>query len=135
VETDSRWRQLARRFNASSDQLLNILQSSGKNYEGIVAEWRPDIEKALRSRLIIENLMKELNVVSGEEELAKEFETMAASMGVGVEEVKKHYERDDMKEYLLEDIKERKLFDLVLAETKIKNGKKVKYLDLVANNG
>ena len=135
VETDSRWRQLARRFNASSDQLLEILQSSGKSYEGIVAEWRPDIEKALRSRLIVENLMKELNVVSGEEELAKEFETMATSMGVSVEEVKKHYERDDMKEYLLDDIKERKLFDLVLAETKIKNGKKVKYLDLVANNG
>ncbi len=135
IELDSRWRQLARRFNANADQLMGILAASGKDYEGLMAEWRPDVEKALKSRLVVENLMKELDVKVEDADLEKEFETMAASMSVGVDEIKKHYERDDMKDYLREDIKERRLFDLVLAETKVKKGKKVKYLDLVAQNG
>jgi trigger factor len=40
-----------------------------------------------------------------------------------------------MKEYLKEDIKERKLFDILLAENTIKTGKKENYLDLMAQNG
>ncbi|MFA6505576.1 MAG: trigger factor [Treponemataceae bacterium] len=135
IELESRWRTLARRFNANADQLMAILASGGKDYEGLMAEWKPDVEKALKSRLIVENLMKELDVKVDDADLEKEFETMAASMNAGIDEVKKHYERDDMKDYLRDDIKERRLFDLVFAETKTKKGKKVKYLDLVAQNG
>jgi trigger factor len=40
-----------------------------------------------------------------------------------------------MKDYLREDIKERKLYDQLLGEVKIKKGKKQKYLDLMSNNG
>jgi trigger factor len=135
IELESRWRTLARRFNANSEQLMKILSASGKDYDGLLAEWRPDVEKALKARLVVENLMKELGVNVEDAEIEKEFETMAASMNVSVDEVKKHYERDDMKDYLRDDIKERKLFDILLGETKVKKGKKVKYLDLVANNG
>lgn len=135
LELESRWRSLGRRFNASSDQLLGILAASGKDYEGLMAEWRPDVEKALKSRLVVENLMKELNVEVTDADLETEFATMASSMNVGLEEVKKHYEREDMREYLKDDLKERRLFDLLLADTKVRKGKKVKYLDLVANNG
>jgi trigger factor len=135
VEQESRWRTLARRFNATSEQLLGIIQSSGKTYDDLLADWRPEVEKALKARLVVENLMKELGVEAGDEELEKEFETMASSMGTSVDEVKKHYEREDMKEYLREDLKERKLFDLLLAEAKLKKGKKAKYLDLISNNG
>jgi len=135
AELESRWRSLARRFNATSEQLLGIVQSSGKGYDELLDEWRPDVQKALKSRLIVEQLMQELAVEANDEELEKELETMAASMNVGLDEVKKHYERDDMKEYLRSDIKEKKLFNLVLAEAKMKKGKKAKYLDLLADNG
>jgi trigger factor len=135
VELESRWRTLARRFNASSEQLLGIIQSSGKTYEDLMTDWRPEVEKALKARLVVERLMKELAVEASDEELEKEFETMSASMGVSLDEVKKHYEKEDMKEYLREDIKERKLFELLLAEAKMKKGKKAKYLDLISNNG
>lgn len=135
IELESRWRTLARRFNADSDQLMKILSSSGRDYEGLMTEWRPEVEKALKARLVVEELTKQLGVSSDEADLEKEFESMAASMKVDIEEIKKHYERDDMKRYLLDDLKERKLFDLLLAEAKLKKGKKVKYLDLVADNG
>jgi trigger factor len=135
MELESRWRTLSRRFNASSEQLLSIIQSSGKTYEDLMTDWRPEVEKALKARLVVETLMKELAVEAGDEELEKEFETMASSMNTSLDEVKKHYENEDMKEYLREDIKERKLFDLLLAEAKMKKGKKAKYLDLISNNG
>jgi trigger factor len=52
-----------------------------------------------------------------------------------LDEVKKYYEQENMKEYLKEEVKERKLFDILLAENTIKPGKKENYLDLLGNNG
>jgi len=135
AEQDMRWRDMARRFNTDSDQLLKILASSGKTYENLMAEWRPDVEKGLKSRLIVETLIKDLGLEAGEAELEAEMQTMAAGMDVSVDEVKKYYEQENMKEYLLDSIKENRLFDRLLAESKIKKGKKQKYLDLVGNNG
>jgi len=135
IELDSRWRNLARRFNTDSEQLLRIVESNGDSYENLLAQWRPDVEKALKARLVVDNLGKELGVDVSDEELEKEYEVMASSMDTTAEEVKKHYEGQQMQDYLKEDIKERKLFDLLLAETKQKKGKKTKYLDLVGNNG
>ena len=135
IELESRWRTLARRFNASPEQLLGMIESSGKTFDGLMAEWRPEVEKAIKARLVVEQLGKDLGVEIGDDAVEKEFETMAASMSVGIEEVKKHYEREGMKEYLRDDLKERKIFDLLLAEAKVKKGKKAKYVDLVSNNG
>jgi trigger factor len=135
IELESRWRNLARRFNASPEQLLKNLETTGKTYEGLLEEWKPDVEKALKSRLVVDALIKEYAVEASDEDVEKEFHTMAASMNMGVEEIKKHYEQENMKSYMKEDIKERKLFDLLLGESKIKKGKKMKYLDLVGNNG
>lgn len=134
IEQESRWRNLARRFNADSDQLMKILASSGKSYEDLMNDWRPEIEKSLKSRLVVEEIIKELKIEASDEDIEKEIETMAAGMNMDVAEVKKHYEQENMKEYLREDIKERKVFDNIIAEAKIKKGKKQKYLDLMDNN-
>lgn len=135
VELENRWHQLTHRFNATDEQLLGIIQASGKTYDDLMTDWRPEVEKSLKARLVVEKLMKELNIEVADGDIEGEFETMASTMGTTVEEVKKHYEREDMKNYLREDLKERKLFDLLLAEAKIKKGKKAKYLDLISNNG
>lgn len=134
IEQESRWRNLARRFNADSDQLMKILASSGKTYEDLMNDWRPEIEKSLKSRLIVEEIVKELKIEASDEDIEKEIETMAAGMNMDIAEVKKHYEQENMKEYLREDIKERKVFDSMIAEAKLKKGKKQKYLDLMDNN-
>lgn len=134
IELESRWRALARRFNTDTEQLLRIVESNGDSYENLLAQWRPDTEKSLRARLVVDTLGKELGVEVSDEDLEKEYVSMADSMNAELEEVKKHYEDERMKEYLKDDIRERKLFDLILAETKQKKGKKVKYLDLVGNN-
>ncbi|MDR2079840.1 MAG: trigger factor, partial [Treponema sp.] len=135
IELESRWRNLARRFNTSPEDLLKIMGASGKTAEEISAEWRPDVLKALHSRLIVESLMEELGLEAADNEMEKEYEKMAEETGQPVEDIKKYYEQDTMRTYLKEEIKERKLFDLMLAENTITKGKKEKYLDLVSTNG
>jgi trigger factor len=135
VELEGRMRNLARRFNTSADGIMKMLSQTEDGLDNIEKEWRPGAEKALHSRLIVETLMEEQKLEASDEEVEKELETMAAETGTALEEFKKYYEQENMKEYLKEDIKERKLFDILLAENTIKPGKKEKYLDLMANNG
>jgi trigger factor len=135
VELESRWRNLARRFNTSVEELVKGMGAGGKGYDDITAEWRPDAIRALQSRLIVETLIRDLALEASDEEVEKEFETLAEETESPIEEIKKYYEQENMREYLKEDIKERKFFDILLAENKIKPGKKENYLDLVKNNG
>jgi trigger factor len=135
LELDSRWRNLARQFNLPAENLIKLMEKSGKDAESIQEEWRPEAIKALHSRLIVETLMEEQHYEPGDADLEREYETMAAGSETPLEEIRKYYEQENMKEYIKEEIKERKLFDLLLAENTIKTGKKENYLDLVGNNG
>jgi trigger factor len=137
IELEGRWRSLARQFGVDAETLsANMTKSGdGNGKETIQEGWRPDALKSLHSRLIVETLIEQEKFEAGDDELEKEFERMAEEMESPVEDVKKYYQEDTMKEYLKEDIKERKLFDVLLAENTLKPGKKLNYLDLAGNNG
>jgi len=134
AELDSRWRNLARRFNTDSAGLYKMMGNSASGAESIMQEWKPDAEKGLHSRLVIETLIEDLKLEASDEEVEAEMEKMASESGTSIEDVKKYYEADRMKEYLKEEIKERKVCDILLEKNTIKAGKKEKYVDLIANN-
>jgi trigger factor len=135
MELESRWRNFARRFNASPEDLRRSLEQNSQDTSAIMEGWRPTAVKALHSRLIVETLMEDLKLEASDEEVAGEIERLAAGDSAAAEDIKKYYEQETMKEYLKEDIKERKLFDILLSENTIKTGKKENYLDLMSNNG
>jgi trigger factor len=135
LETESRWRNFARRLNAAPEDLRRSMEQNGQDASAIMEEWRPAARKALHSRLIVETLMEDLKLEAGDEDLGAEIERLAARDRALEEDIKKYYEQEDMKEYLKEDIKERKLFDMLLAENTSTPGKKENYLDLMSNNG
>jgi trigger factor len=135
IELESRWRNFARRFGTTVEEVVTIMEKSGKSREEIQNGWRPEAEKALHSRLIVETLIEEQGLSVSNGELETELENMAAESQSSLEEVKKYYEQDQMKEYLMEDIKERKLFDLLLAENTTKLGEKTNYMDIMGKNG
>jgi trigger factor len=135
VELESRWRNMARQFNMDGDKLAQLMGSSGDGSDPISAEWRPQAEKALRSRLIVETLIQNEALEASDEEVEKELEKVADESGTPLEEVKKYYAPGQMLDFLKEDIKERKLFDRLLAENTIIRGKMEKYLDLIPQNG
>ena len=135
AELESRWRNMARRFGITPDKVTEMMAASGKDPEAIQNEWRPSAERALHSRLIIETLMEQEKINASDEELEKELETMAAETHTPIEEVKKYYQEEDARGYLKENIRERKFFDMLLAENTVKPGKKENYLDIVGYNG
>jgi trigger factor len=135
IEMEGRWRNLGRQFGSSAEDIIKMMARSGKNPEEVQEEWRPAAVKALHSRLIVETLIEEQGFTADDGELEKEFETMANGGDTPFEDIKKYYEQENLREYLREEIKERKLFDVLLSENTIKPGKKEKYLDLMKNNG
>jgi trigger factor len=136
LELDARFRNLARRFNTNVEDLAKNLSNTGQDPEKIRNEWTPDAEKALRSRLIVETLIEELNLEASEEETAQKVAdiTAEANNAADAEELQKYYEQDNVWDYLKEDIKEKKLFNLFVAENTIKKGKKESYLDFMSGN-
>ena len=136
LELDSRFRNLARRFNTSVEDLSKNLPKMGQNPEQLLAEWRPEAEKALKSRLIVETLMQDLKLEASEEEQKEELERIIAESNnpSDAEEIRKYYEQENVREYLIEDIKERKLFQMFTAENKVKKEKKESYLEIMSGN-
>jgi trigger factor len=138
AELDGRLRNLGQRFNMPPAQIFNLLSKLGDGFVDIENEWRPTAEKALHSRLIVETLIEEQKFEASEHELEQEMEAIAAESGTDFEEFKQYYQDyhgGDMREEIMEELKERKLFDFLLAENTVKTGKKLTYLDLVQNNG
>jgi|GEM_PF-72926 len=134
AEIGGRISTLGRNFGMQPDAVMRMLMSEGGNLNDIEATWRPAAEKALHSGLIVETLIREQNIEVSEEDLKQELEKIAADSGSSEKEVRERY-GDENLGYLKEGLRERKFFDILLAENTIKAGPKVSYLDLMANNG
>jgi trigger factor len=134
IELDSRWRNLARQLNTDAEGLYKMM-GGDQGANGILESWKPEANKALHSRLIVETLMNDLKLEASDEEAEQELQKQADEAGTTLEEIKKYYENEQMKEYLKEDVKEKKLFERLLTENTVKPGKKQNYVDLTSNNG
>ena len=134
-ELDSRWRNLAQRFNTDAEGLHKIMeQQGGRKSQEVLDEWRPGAEKAIHSRLIVETLMENLKLEASDEEVNAEIESISVSAGESASRVRDYYQSDQMKDYIREDLKERKLYSILSEKNTVKPGDKVKYVDLIANN-
>jgi trigger factor len=131
IQLDSQWRNFARQINMDVDKLKESVSQSERGLEEFEQLWRPEAAKALHSRLVVETLIRDLNLTVTEEDKQKEFEHLAKHGGESIEEVKAYYEQENMKEYLESDIQEHKLFDILFAENTIKTGSKESYLELM----
>jgi trigger factor len=135
IEIQGQWRNMSRRYGITMENVKKVTGKNGEGLEEFEAEWRPGIIKALHSRLIIETLMEDLKLEASDDEVEREIESLAKAEGVPLENVKKYYEGDNMKDIMRGEIKERKLFDILQAENTIITGKKENYLDLTGGNG
>jgi trigger factor len=129
TEVEGRLRRIARYYNTSEEVIMQMTSEEKLN------EMREASKKALHSRLILETLMEEQKIEVTEDEMEKEIEQMAAANGADINDVKKYYESEQTMLYLKEDIKEKKIVDLLLAENNLKPGKKENYLAFMTDNG
>jgi len=130
AELDSRWRMMAQQFRTTPEQLDKMVSASGQTKEAMLTEWTGDAEKMLKSRIIVEVLLKERNITVTPEEIDAEYEKIAKDAGISLEEVKKHYADPRAKEYLIDDTKEQKLYKELFNQVKVTKGDKIKFADL-----
>jgi trigger factor len=90
--------------------------------------------EALHSRLIVETLIEELKLEATDEEVEEEIDGLASPDGSDLQEFIDYYKDETMREYLKEDIKERKFFDILLERNVIKTGEKVNFTELVSHH-
>ena len=133
AEVEGRLRRLAQYYGASPELMMQMM-SSGEGHEEREKQWRETAEKALHSRIIIETLIEEQNFDIASDDVEKEIERIASENNADAEEVRKHYSENDFL-HLKEEIKERRIIDMILAENTLKPGKKENYLDFMTDNG
>lgn len=134
AEMESRWRMMAQQFQTAPEQLEKMISASGQSKENMLTQWTGDAEKMLKSRLIVDALIREKNIAVTPEEVEAEFAKIADESGSTIEEVKEHYKDARAKEYIIDEIKENKLYDELYKQVKVSKGDKVKFADLFKNN-
>ena len=92
AELDGRWRMMAQQFQTTPEQLDKMITASGQSKEAMLNEWTGDSEKMLKSRIIVDSLIRARNISVTPEEIEEQYKRIADEGGMTVEEVKKHYE-------------------------------------------
>ena len=133
TELDGRWKMMAQQFQTTPEQLEKMITASGQTKETMLTEWTGNSEKMLKSRIIVDSLIRSKNISVTTEEIEAEFEKIAKEGGMTVEEVKKHYEDPRSKEYLIDETKENKLYDEIYKEIKVSKGDKMSFKELFSN--
>lgn len=130
AELDGRFQMMAQQFQCSPADLEKMIASSGQKKEDMLANWTGDAEKMLKSRIIVDSLIRERNISVTPEEIEESYKTIADSNGISIEDVKKHYEDARSKEYLIDDTKEQKLYKELFAQVKVSKGDKIAFSEL-----
>ena len=132
AELDGRWRMMAQQFQTTPEQLEKMIAASGQTKEAMLEQWTGDSEKMLKSRIIVDSLLRSKNISVTPEEIEAQYAKIAEDGGMTVEEVKNHYSDPRSKEWLIEDTKEQKLYEELYKEVKVSKGDKVSFADLFA---
>lgn len=132
AELDGRWRMMAQQFQTSPEQLEKMITASGQTKENMLKEWTGDSEKMLKSRIIVDALLKAKSISVTPEEIEAQYAKIAEEGGMELEEVKKHYSDPRSKEWLIDDTKEQKLYEELYKEVKVTKGDKTSFADLFA---
>jgi len=134
AELEHTWQHFLEQNRMDENIVLRILQAQGKTKEDLFQEWKPQAEKSLKVRLLIEEMIKKEQVEATEEEIDALIKEQAANVSMQPEELRAYYEKNGYLESIKHDIKEKKLFDALLADTKIVRGAEVKFVDIFKGN-
>ena len=134
AELENNWRNFLMQARLPEEQLLQILTAQGRSKEDMVTEWRPEAEKSIRSQLVMGKLIEAENIEVSDEDLEKELAEQAERSEMSLEQTKEYVKSNQMEEYLRSDLRNRKLFDALLAMSEIKKGKKESFVDVMNKN-
>ena len=117
TEIDAMIRDLEQQLSyqgISLDQYLHIMNKTRKEIED---NYKEQAEKNVKSRLILEEIIKEEKLEASEEEISEKIKEMASNYGKKEDDLNKN---EALKEYLANSIKTEKSIELIIKNAKIK---------------
>ncbi len=129
AELEQTWRSFASNSRIRPEQLEQMLGHEGKHK--MQDQWRPQALDGLKKRLVMEKILEAEKIECTPEELEAEVAKQAEASKISPDEAKEYFEKNGFLHYLEHDVSDRKLVDFLLAQSKIKKGKKLSYLDLM----
>ncbi|MFW5783073.1 MAG: trigger factor [Spirochaetota bacterium] len=134
LELENAWRNFVQQFRATEEQVLGLLRAQGKTKEGLLAEWRDGATKRIKGQLVVQKMLENEEIEVSDDEVEAELDRQAESGRATKDQLRQYYEQQNMMDYVRREVRERKLFDKILEETKVKKGEKTSFLDLVGRN-
>jgi trigger factor len=132
AELAMRMESLKRQMGIDDDEKLDrFLSYSGKTRSALVEEWKPSAEKSITTRLALEKLTETGGYECADADIEAEFARQASETSYSVDEIRAEYEKRGQMDYLRDRIKEDKLMAAILAEAKVKKGKKISFVDML----
>ena len=121
LETDNMLKDFEQRLAYQGLNLEQYLKMIGKTEEEVRKEYEPQAIEAIKSRLVLEAVIKAEKIEASEEEVKAKMEEMAKSYGKDVEELSKN---ENLKNYLEDGIKSEKALEFIVANAKFAEKKK-----------
>ncbi len=121
LEIDNMLKDFEQRLAYQGLNLEQYLKMLGKTEEEIRKEYEPQAIEAIKSRLVLEAVIKAEKIEASEEEVKAKMEEMAKSYGKDVEELSKN---ENLKNYLEDGIKSEKALEFIVNNAKVTEKKK-----------
>jgi trigger factor len=131
IQLDAQWRDFARQFNMPVGKLKEEIMKSPKGIASFEDLWRPEASRIIMTQLVIRAIIKDLNLEITDDEFNKFVQKKAEEYGMKLEEFTGYYKKQDMEDYLKDEMRETKLFDILIAENTIKTSTKEEYSSFI----
>ena len=117
LEIEHMEKDMEQRLSYQGMKLEHYLQMMGKTRESFREEYKPQAEKQIKSRLVLEAIAKDASVEASEEDINSKISEMAKNYGQKEEDIKNN---EQLIEYLKETIKSEKTIEFIVSNAKIK---------------
>lgn len=108
----------ARRMQAQGLPLDQYMQYTGMTIETLKEQFKPQAERNLKTRLVLEEIVKQENIQVSEESIEAEIKKMADNYKIDVEKMKE-YIGESQKEEMAMDLKIQEAVDFLVSEAKL----------------
>ncbi|MCK5249475.1 MAG: hypothetical protein KAJ98_05880, partial [Spirochaetaceae bacterium] len=125
------WQDYVRQSGAAEDMLIKALEDDGRSKAEILDEWRDGAKKSIRTRLIYGKIVESEKIEAGDDEVTRELENRAVEFKMPAEELEKMFGGPQFREYLKNELAQKKLFDFLLGAASVKKGEKIDYTELM----
>lgn len=111
--------EYAQRLQMQGLSIEQYFQFTGLDYEKMLEQVKPQTEKKIKSRLVLEAIVAAENIEAGEEDYEKEVERMASMYQMEIDKVKEILGENEKKQ-IMKDLAVQKAADFVVEQAKEK---------------